>query len=244
MNQNITNAATMITHQDTVGKSHRKTSIAAGLFYILTFVSIPTLSLYAPVHASGYLTSTASDNGVIIGGILEIIVALAGIATAVILYPVLLKQNKTLAAGLVASRILEASTMFAGVAFLSAAVTLHQSNSGTEATVTSHALVALYDRIFMVGQGFIPAINDLLLGILLFKSGLVPRSLSLIGITGAFPLIAGFIAVMFGFTDRLSSWSALSAVPVAVFEFSLGVYLVAKGFKKDIPILLKEEKSM
>lgn len=226
----------MATYQHTPNILHRKTSLAAGWFYILTFISIPTLSLYGPIHAPGYITSTGNDNGIIIGGILEIIVALAGIATAVILYPVLMRQNKTLAIGLVASRILEASTMFAGVAFLLAAVTLHQSGAGADALVTSHTLVALYDRIFLLGQGFIPAINDLLLGFLLYRSGLVPRMLATIGMIGALPLVAGYIGVMFGFIDRISPWSALSAVPVAVFEFSLGVYLVVKGFKKNAPI--------
>ncbi len=220
---------------------HRKISLAAGAFYILTFISIPTLSLYKQAHTPGYILGDANDNGIIIGGILEIIVALAGIATAVILYPVLRKQNKSLALGLVASRILEAITMFAGVAFLLAAVTLHQHNAGTEALATSQALVALYDRIFLLGQGFIPAINDLLLGLLLYKSGLVPRTLSFIGIAGGLPLVAGYIAVLFGFIDRISPWAGLSAVPVAVFEFSLGLYLTIKGFKKNSPIFMQQQ---
>jgi hypothetical protein len=131
----------------------------------------------------------------------------------------------------VASRVLEAVTMFVGVAFLLSLVTLHQSGAGKDALVTSHILVSLYDRIFLLGQGFIPAINDLLLGILLYKSGLVPRVLSLIGILGALPLLAGFTATMFGLIERISPLAALSAAPVAVFEFSLGIYLIIKGFR-------------
>lgn len=93
--------------------------------------------------------------------------------------------------------------------------------------------VALYDRIFLLGQGFIPAINDLLLGILLYKSRLVPRTLSIIGIAGGLPLIAGYLAVMFGAIERISPLAALSALPVAVFEISLGIYLVVKGFRSS-----------
>jgi len=211
--------------------SLRKTSLAAGALYLLTFISIPTLTLYGPVHQPDYITGTGNDTAVIIGGILEIIVALAGISTAIVLYPVLRKQNEGLSLGLVASRVLEAGTMFVGVAFLLSVVTLHQNGAGSDALVTSHALVVLYDRIFLLGQGFIPALNDLLLGILLYKSRLVPRSLSLLGIAGALPLIVGYIAVMFGVIDRISPLAGLSAVPVAVFEFSLGIYLVVKGFK-------------
>ncbi len=217
--------------QRTQMSSLRKTSLAAGILYILTFISIPSLSLYSPVHAPDYITGTGNDNAIIIGGILEIIVALAGISTAIILYPVLRKQNEGLSLGLVASRVLEAGTMFVGVAFLLSVVTLHKNGAGSGALVTSHALVALYDRIFLLGQGFIPAINDLLLGILLYKSRLVPRSLSFVGIAGVLPLIASFIAVMFGVIDRISPFAVLSAIPVAVFEFSLGIYLVVKGFK-------------
>jgi len=223
--------ATGISTQRIPMTSHRKTSLAAGLLYILTFVSIPTLSLYGPVHQPGYITGAGNDKAVIIGGMLEIIVALAGISTAIILYPVLRKQNEALSLGLVASRVLEAGTMFVGVAFLLAVVTLHKNGAGSDALVTSHALVALYDRIFLLGQGFIPGINDVLLGILLYRSRLVPRALSIIGIAGALPLIAGYLAVLFGIIDRISPFAGLSAVPVAVFEFSLGIYLVVNGFK-------------
>lgn len=211
--------------------STRKTSLTAGLFYLLTFVSIPTLALYRAVHQPGYILSNESGSEVIVGGLLEIIVALAGIATAVVLYPVLKKQNEGAALGLVASRVLEAATIFLGVAFLLAIVSLKQQGTGVDAAASSRTLVTLYDRIFLLGQGFIPAINDLLLGFLLYRSGLVPRGLALLGIVGAFPLMAGYLTVMFGLVDRISPMAALSALPVAVFEFSLGLYFTIKGFR-------------
>jgi len=187
------------------------------------------------VHEKNYVLGTGPDTPVLIGGLLEITVALAGIATAIVLYPVLKRQSERLALGLVAARVLEASTMFLGVAFLLSAVTLRQENAGADAMITSHALVTLYDRIFLLGQGFIPAIDDLLIGILLYKSRLIPKGLALIGIIGAFPLIAGFLAVLFGKTEFQSVYSMLSAIMVAVFEFSLGIYLVVRGFK-DSPV--------
>lgn len=211
--------------------SLRKTSLTAGILYLLTFVSIPTLALYSSIHEPNYVTGTGQDTDIIFGGILEIIVALANIGTAVVLYPVLRKQNQGAALGLVASRVLEAGTMFVGVAFLLSVVTLRQNGAGTEALTTSHALVALYDRIFLLGQGFIPAVNDLLLGFLLYKSRLVPRALSVVGMVGALPLIVGFLAVLFGVIERNSPMAGLSALMVALFEFSLGIYLVVKGFK-------------
>lgn len=216
----------------------RSVSLTAGILYILTFVSIPTFVLYGPAHDPNFIIGNSSDNWIIAGGLLEIVVALAGISTAIVLYPVLKQQNESMALGLVAARVLEASTIFVGVAFLLSLVTLHQSDAGKDALVTSHALVALYDRIFLLGQSFIPAICDLLLGVLLYKSRLVPRVLSLIGIAGALPLIAGYTATMFGYIDRFSPWAGLSAVPVAVFEFSLGVYLIVKGFKPTSKIFM------
>ncbi|MEO8954084.1 MAG: DUF4386 domain-containing protein [Ktedonobacteraceae bacterium] len=209
---------------------HRKTALVAGVLYLLTFVSIPTLFLYGQVKGANYILGAGPDTAAIIGGALEIIVALAGIGTAVVLFPVLKKQNEGLALGLVASRILEASTMFVGVAFILSIVTLRQAGAGADALVTSHVLVSLYDRIFLLGQSFMPAVNDLLLGFLLYQSRLVPRVLSLIGIVGAVPLVAGYLAVLFGLLGQHAPLEGLASLPVALFEFSLGVWLIAKGF--------------
>jgi cytochrome bd-type quinol oxidase subunit 2 len=164
---------------------HRRLSLAAGVLYVLTFVSIPTFALYDPVKGANYVLGPGPDTAAIIGAILEVIVALAGIGTAVVLFPILKNQNESSALGLVAARVLESGTILVGVAFLLSIVTLRQNGARSEALATSHALVALYDRIFLLGQSFMPAVCDLLLGLLLYKSRLVPRSLSLIGIVGA-----------------------------------------------------------
>jgi hypothetical protein len=222
----------------------RKISLAAGVLYLLTFVSIPTLALYGQVKSANYILGAGPDTSVIIGGILEIIVALAGISTAVVLFPVLKKQNEGAALGLVAARILESSTIFAGVAFLLSIVTLRQAGAGADTLVTSHALVSLYDRIFLLGQSFMPAVCDLLLGFLLYKSRLVPRSLSLIGIVGGPVLVAGYIAVMFGLIGQHTPLAGLSALLVALFEFSLGVWLIIKGFNPSAIASLSEKKAM
>jgi hypothetical protein len=213
--------------------SHRRVSRAAGILYVLTFVSIPTLALYRPVKGATYVLGSGSNTSAIVGGILEITVALAGIATAVVLFPILKRQNETFALGLVAARILESSTIFVGVAFLLSIVTLKQNGAGQGTLVTSHALVALYDRIFLLGQSFMPAVCDLLLGYMLYKSRLVPRRLSLIGIVGGPLLVIGYLAVLFNAIDQHGALAGLSALPVAVFEFSLGIWLIVQGFNPD-----------
>ncbi len=221
--------------------AHRAVSRTAGILYVLTFVSIPTLALYRPVKGTNYILGSGSNTSAIVGGLLEITVALAGIATAVVLFPILKKQNETFALGLVAARILESSTIFVGVAFLLSIVTLKQDGAGAGALVTSHALVALYDRIFLLGQSFMPAVCDVLLGYMLYKSRLVPRRLSMIGIIGGPLLVIGYLAVLFNSIDQHSGLAGLSALPVAVFELSLGVWLIAKGFDADAVASLESE---
>ena len=214
----------------TVSSPHRTTSLTAGILYLITFVSIPTLSIYGAVKSANYVLGAGPDTAAIIGGISEIVVALAGIGTAVALFPMLKKQNESLALGLVAARILESGTIFVGVAFLLSIVSLRQAGAGSEALATSHALVALYDRIFLLGQSFMPAICDLLLGYMLYQSRLVPRALSLIGIVGAPVLLAGYFAVMFGVFGQHDALPGMSAIFVALFEFSLGIWLIVRGF--------------
>jgi hypothetical protein len=226
----------------TIPSSQRKTSLTAGVLYLLTFVSIPTLALYGSVKGANYILGSGPDTSAVIGGVLEVIVALAGIGSAVVLFPVLKKQNEAAALGLVASRILESSTIFVGVAFILTIVTLRQTGAGAGALVTSHALAALYDRIFLLGQSFMPAINDLLLGFLLYKSRLVPRGLSLIGIVGGPILIAGYFAVLFGLIGQHAPLAGLSALPVALFELSLGIWLVVKGFNSKAVAVLESKK--
>ena len=209
--------------------SSRKTSLVAGILYLLTFISIPTLSLYHAIHQADFITSQAPASDVVIGGILELLMALFCIGTAVVLYPVLKKEEETLALGFVAARILEAAVIFVGVGALLTVLNLR--SLGPEAMVLSRAFVMFYDRLFLISQSFIPAINALLLGTCLYKMKLVPRFLPIIGIIGAFTLTGGDVAVLFGLAGQRDPMIALTAVPIALWEFSLGLYLTFVGFR-------------
>ena len=211
--------------------SLRKTALVAGALYLATFVSIPTLSLYGPIHGRGYIAGPGPDTGAIWGGILEMIVAFACIGTAVVLYPVLKGQNQAVALGFLAARVLEAATIVVGVASLLTVVSLRQAGAGADAVVTGQALVTLYDRMFLLGQSLLPAANALLLGSLLYRTRLVPRILPVLGFIGAPLLLASTTATMFGIIDRVSTLSGIAALPIALWEFSLGVWLLFKGFK-------------
>ena len=214
----------------TIPSSQRKIARAAGVLYLLTFVSIPTLALYGPVHDPNYIVGPGPDTAVIFGGVLEIIVALACIGTAIALYPVVKRQNEGVALGFVGARVLEAGTIFAGVVCLLSVVTLRQAGAGAGALVTGQALVALHDW-FRLGQNLMPAVNALLLGSLLYQSRLVPRVLPILGLIGAPLLIANTIAVMFGITSGpIYVLTGIGVLPIALWEFSLGVRLTVKGF--------------
>jgi hypothetical protein len=219
----------------------RRTARVAGVLYLLTFVSIPTLALYGAVHDPRYILGPGPDTAVLVGGVLEVIVALAGVGTAVTLFPVLKRQNEGLALGFVGSRVLEGAGILAGVACLLSIVSLRQVGAGAAALVASQTLAILYDRIFLLSQSLMPAVNDVLLGVLLLQSRLVPRVLPLIALVGAPLLLASDLAVLFSLVERTSTVTALAALPVAIFEFSLGVYLVVKGFN-DSPILSSDTR--
>jgi hypothetical protein len=217
----------------------RKRSMTAGVLYLITFVSIPTLALYKPVkdHVGDFVLGAGSDTGVMWAALSEVVVGLAGIGTAIVLYPVLKRQSETPALGFVAARILEATLIFVGVTSILSIVTLRNDVAGTAGAdpaslvTTAQAHLATYNWTFLLSGSLAPVFCDLFLGYLLYRSRLVPRVLPLIALVGAPLLFASDVAVFFGAYDQFGPVALLAAIPVAVFEFSLGVYLIVKGFK-------------
>ena len=183
--------------------SMRKTALVAGVFYLITFISIPTLALYGPVkNHRDWILSSGSHTGVLVGGFLEVIVALAGIGTAVTLYPVVKRQNEGVALGFVGARVLEAVMIFTGVVSLLSLVTLRQAGAaGTNAAslvAVGASHVAVYNWTFLLSQSLMPGINALLLGSLMYRSRLVPRVIPVLGLIGAPLLICTVITTLFG----------------------------------------------
>ena len=214
--------------------SMRKTALVAGVFYLITFISIPTLALYSQVkNHPDWILSSGGHPGVLVGGFLEVIAALAAIGTAVTLYPVVKRQNEGVALGFVAARVLEAAMIFTGVISLLSLVTLRQPGAtGADAAALATAgasHVAVYNWTFLLGQSLMPGINALLLGSVMYRSRLVPRVIPVLGLIGAPLLICTVIATVFG-GFKLGS-PELAALPVAAWELSLGVWLVVKGFR-------------
>jgi hypothetical protein len=210
----------------------------AGIFYLLTFVSsIPALILLGPVlHDADYVTSAGQDTRVLWGCFLDGVNALTAVGSAVALYPVVKRQNGSMALGFVTSRLIEAAVIMIGVVSLLAVVTLQQdyaASPGGDAaslTVTANALVDLRNWTFLLGPGLMPVFNAVLLGTLLYRSRLVPRIIPTVGLIGAPLLFAAFVATFFGVIEQVSLVAFLLTLPVAAWELSVGCWMTFKGF--------------
>ena len=215
----------------------RKTALIAGILYLVTFVgSIPALPLYHNLlHDPVYLLGGASDTGVLWGAVGEVICALAGIGTAVVLYPVAKRSSQTNALGFVTSRIIEAAMIMVGVLSILSLVTLHKagaSGADTASMVTTgRTLVALHDWTFLFGPGLMPAINALCIATVMRRTGLIPRIIPTIGLIGAPMLIVSSMATLLGAWDQVSTISFFATLPIAAWEFAFGVWMTFKGFK-------------
>ena len=224
--------------------SMRKTALVAGALYLITFVAIAAAPLYQSVlNDPNYIVGSASDIGLRWGAVIEMIVALACIGTAVALYPVVKRQSEAFALGFVTTRVVEAGMISVGVISLLSIATLHQGVGaavGADAAtfvIAGQSHVATYNWAFLIGQTLMPAMNALLLGYVLYRSGLVPRVIPLLGLIGGPLMISSVIGEIVGINEHVSLWSAVALVPIFIWELSLGVWLVFKGFNPSARIL-------
>ncbi len=223
----------------------RKSAFFGGLFYLITFASsIPAVFLLRPVlNNANYIISSGADTQVVWGNIFDLINALTAVGSAVALYPILKRQSQGLALGFVTTRMFEAAVIAIGVVSLLTLVSLRQPGaSGADSAslvTTGHALVAAYNWVFLIGPNLMPAVNGVLLGTLMYKSGLVPRVIPLMGLVGGPLLLAVTLASMLGITHHGSAWWAVTA-PIFFWELSLGLYLMFKGFKPAAVTTLME----
>jgi hypothetical protein len=220
----------------------RKIALAGGVLYLITFAaSIPQLKLFAKIvdDPEGYVMGHGGNAALLWGSWLEAITAFAGIGTAVALYPVTRRVSRTAAIGFVTSRVVEAALILVGVVSLLAVSTLRADLTGATGAraealrVTGHALVELRQWTFLVGPGLIAGINALFLGYVMYRSRLVPRIIPTIGLIGAPLILASATGTIFGLWDQVSAAGAALGLPVAAWEFSLGVWLTVKGFKRE-----------
>ncbi len=210
-----------------------------GVLFLITYAtSIPAaLALYVPVLTDpSYINGAgAADNGVFLGAFLELLLIIANIGTAIALFPILKRLNESLALGFVAARVVESAFIAVGVLSLLTLVTLRQEAAGLDAgslAVVGKALVALHDWTFLLGPGFTVGVgNGMILGYLLYRSGLVPRPMAALGLVGGPLLCASGIAIVFGVIEQGGLGQTIAVVPEFFWELSLGIYLTVKGFR-------------
>ena len=222
----------------------RKPGRIAGLWFLATFVfSIPAVLLYDPIlNNADYILGKGLDARISMGVLLEILLAISNIATAVVFFPVLKRVNEPVALGYVASRTIESAMILTGVISLMAVLTLRddlgRSGGGSARLVLAgHTLVALHDWTFVLGPQFCAGFgNGLLLGYLMYKSALVPRRMAMLGLIGGPLAFIGGVFVLFGaFDDPSAGLFAFTVVEIA-WEASLAIYLTVKGYRPS-PLL-------
>ena len=214
----------------------RKTALVAGILYLITYASsIPAaLLLGATLDTPNYILGAGADGQIRLAALLDIVNGLTAFGTAVALYSVLKRQHEGFAIGFVASRLFEAAILFVGVLSVVTIANLRDAGAAGADPASLGAvgtgLVSLYKTAFVLGTG-IPALNAAILGWLLYRSGLVPRAISVIGLIGAATFTSYLVGYVMGVTVPGTPWQAIGVAPVFVWELALGLWMTFKGFR-------------
>jgi len=210
-----------------------------GVLFLVTFVtSIAALALYQPVldDPAGYIAGSGNDAQIYLGALLELLLIIANVGTAVVVFPILRRQNEVLALGYVTARIVECVFIAAGILMVLGIVSLRHDSPDAGSLAVS--LAALKDWTFLLGPGFIVGWgNGLILAYLMYSSRLVPRRMTWLGLVGGPLIILSGIGVLFDWWDAGGTVQALATIPEFLWELSLGIYAAGWGFRRDAPIL-------
>jgi hypothetical protein len=228
----------------------QRTGRIFGWFFIGTFVfSIPAVLLYSQVLKTNYVLGLGGDHRVALGAFLELLLAVCNIATAVVLFPIAKRWSEKVALGYVASRVVESTIIVMGAISLLSIVTLRHALATTKGAdphtyvTVGRSLVAFHDWTFLIGPTFLAGVgNGILLGYLMFRSGLVPRPWAVLGLVGGALCIVGTMVRLFATTNgHTTTLASLLVAPEIVWEAFLGIYCAWKGFRPESP--LAQERS-
>src|SRR5437763_6991659 len=215
-----------------------------GVLYLITFVtSIPALLLYEPAlrHPVAFAAGSGNVNKIYLGALLELLLIIANIGTAVVIVPIMRRQFEELSIGYVTARIVECTFILVGIVCMLGIATLRQQAAGAAEATAAYTLAALKDWTFLLGPGWVVGWgNGLILGYLMYRSGLVPRRAAWLGLVGGPLIIVSGTAVMFTGNDpssALRSLQGLVTIPEFLWELFLGIYCMVWGFRRDAPIL-------
>jgi hypothetical protein len=208
-----------------------------GVLFIITFLtSIPAYLIFESVldEPAEFIGGDGSMGWLYFAILLEFFLVLSNVGTAVVLYPIARRQNEALAIGYVAARIIESVFIAVGIIFVLGLVTMRLDDFGTSDMAAS--LKDLKDWTFLLGPGFIvPFGNGLILGYLMYRSGLVPRRMAWLGLIGGPIVFFSNLGVMFDWWEM--STVMILVLPEAIWELFLGFYCTIFGFRRDSPIV-------
>ena len=224
----------------------QKRARAFGVLYLITFVtSIPALALYEPAlrHPVSFIAGSGNVNEIYLGALLELLLIIANIGTAVVIVPIMRRQFEELSIGYVAARIVECTFILVGIiAMLGIATLQHETAGAAEATV-AYALAAIKDWTFILGPGWVVGWgNGLILGYMMYRTQLVPRAWTWLGLIGGPLLIIAGTIVMFGGGHPSGTLQGLATIPEALWELFLGIYCTFRGFRPSSPILQEDAR--
>ena len=217
--------------------SMRKTALVVGVLFILTFVtSIAAVFAYGPVLTDPlYVVGGGSNTGVFLGAALELGLIITNIGCAVVLFPLLRRQDEGLALGYVTARLVECGFIAVGLLSLLTVATLQeQTTSANAASLVplGTSLVAMHNWTFLLGPGFADGVGTgLILGWLMYRSGLVGRRMALVGVVGGAMLATSGVAVLLGVIPQGGAVQGIATIPEIIWEAFLGLYLLFRGFR-------------
>ncbi len=220
-----------------------------GVLYLITFVtSIPALALYQPVldNPAGYIAGSGHDKQILFAALLELLLIIANLGTAVVIYPIVRRQREELALGYVAARVVECTFILVGIVAVLGIITLRNQVAGAAEGTTAYTLAAIKDWTFLLGPGWVVGWgNGLILGYLMYRSELIPRRAAWLGLIGG-PLIfiSGTAVMLSGDhpSNTLHSLQGVATGPEFLWELFLGVYCTFKGFRPASPLLQAEAR--
>lgn len=220
-------------------KNDKINAALVGIFFIVAAVSSVTgLKLYDPIlsDANFIISGSTHYNQIISGAICELILAATATGTGIMLYPYLRQYSESLGLGYLCFRMLEVFFILLGIVSVLTTLSLsvHYSNHIIQDNAMDEsvgfAFISLHNWTFILGPNFMLAINTFLYSYTFFKTGLVPKGLSLLGLTAACLIMLAAILELFGIIYQISVWGILLAFPIALYEMSLSVWLIVKGF--------------
>jgi hypothetical protein len=212
-----------------------------GVLYLITFVtSIPALVLYEPAlrHPVAFAAGSGNVNKIYLGALLELLLIISNIGTAVVIVPIMRRQFEELSIGYVTARIVECTFILVGIVAMLGLATLQREAAGASEGTVAYTLAAIKDWTFLLGPGWVVGWgNGLILAYMMYRTQLVPRPWTWLGLVGGPLIIISGTIVLFGGDPADATLKGPASIPEGLWELFLGVYCTIWGFRRDAPIL-------